>query len=81
MDASEEYALSEIVVTGSRIVHAVTTKFQPVALVTLLEGDTLTNSSEIGVEQSLNKMPQFVPGQSQFSDSGSNHRHAAHEPG
>ncbi|MEJ1965004.1 MAG: TonB-dependent receptor [Gammaproteobacteria bacterium] len=61
-------ALSEVVVTGSRIVRRDYNSDSPIVTLT---SDALTNTSEIGVEASLNKMPQFVPGQNQFSDAGS----------
>jgi outer membrane cobalamin receptor len=60
--------LSEVVVTGSRIVRRDFSSDSPIVT---LSNETLQNTSEVGVEQSLNKMPQFVPGQNQFSDAGS----------
>ncbi len=65
---AREEGLSEVVVTGSRIVRRDYNSDSPIVTVS---SDALTNTSEIGVEQSLNKMPQFVPGQNQFSDAGS----------
>lgn len=61
-------ALSEVVVTGSRIVRRDYNSDSPIVT---MSSEQLTSTSEIGVEQSLNKMPQFVPGQNQFSDAGS----------
>ena len=67
-DAAATDALTEVVVTGSRIVRRDYNSDSPVVTVS---SDALTNTSEVGVEQSLNKLPQFVPGQNQFSDAGS----------
>lgn len=67
-DASGGEALSEVVVTGSRIVRRDYNSDSPIVT---LSSDALSNTAEIGVEQSLNKLPQFVPGQNQFSDAGS----------
>jgi iron complex outermembrane receptor protein len=60
--------VSEVVVTGSRIVRRDNTADSPIVTMT---SEALQNTSEVGVEQSLNKMPQFVPGQNQYSDAGS----------
>jgi outer membrane receptor protein involved in Fe transport len=67
-EASADEGVSEVVITGSRIVRRDYNSDSPVVT---LPSDALTNTSEVGVEQSLNKMPQFVPGQNQFSDAGS----------
>jgi len=66
--AAEGEGLTEVVVTGSRIVRR---DYQSDSPIVTLSSDALSNTSEVGVEQSLNKMPQFVPGQNQFSDAGS----------
>ena len=66
-DAPAADALTEVVVTGSRIVRR---DYQSDSPVVTLSSDALANTSEVGVEQSLNKMPQFVPGQNQYSDAG-----------
>ena len=67
-EAGATDGLTEVVVTGSRIVRRDYNSDSPVVT---LSSDALANTSEVGVEQSLNKMPQFVPGQNQFSDAGS----------
>jgi outer membrane receptor protein involved in Fe transport len=67
-EAAADEGLTEVVVTGSRIVRR---DYQSDSPIVTLSSDALTNTSEVGVEQSLNKMPQFVPGQNQFSDAGS----------
>ncbi|MET0282614.1 MAG: TonB-dependent receptor [Steroidobacteraceae bacterium] len=65
---AEEQALEEVVVTGSRIVRRDYSSDSPILT---LGTEALQATSEVGVEQTLNKLPQFVPGQNQFSDSGS----------
>ncbi|MET0290797.1 MAG: TonB-dependent receptor [Steroidobacteraceae bacterium] len=57
--------VGEVIVTGSRISRRDNTADSPIVT---LSSDALTNTSEVGVENALNKMPQFVPGQNQFSD-------------
>jgi outer membrane receptor protein involved in Fe transport len=66
-DGAEE-AMAEIVVTGSRIVRR---DYQSDSPIVTMSSDTLQATSEIGVEQSLNKMPQFTGGQNQFNNAGS----------
>jgi outer membrane receptor protein involved in Fe transport len=70
VQAADEGAsdISEVVVTGSRIVRRDYNSDSPIVTVS---NESLQNTSEVGVEQTLNKMPQFVPGQNQFSDAGS----------
>ncbi len=58
--------ISEVVVTGSRITRRDNSADSPIVTVS---SESLINTSEIGVEQALNKMPQFVPGRNQFGDS------------
>lgn len=60
--------LAEVVVTGSRIVRR---DFNSDSPIVTLDVDALQSTSEVGVEQTLNRLPQFVPGQNQFSDAGS----------
>jgi iron complex outermembrane receptor protein len=66
--APQEETVDEVVVTGSRIVRRDYNSDSPIVTVT---NEALQNTSEVGVEQALNKMPQFVPGRNQFSDAGS----------
>jgi outer membrane receptor protein involved in Fe transport len=56
--------LSEIVVTGSRIARRDYTSDSPIVTVT---GEMLQNTSEVGVDQTLSQMPQFVASQNQYS--------------
>jgi iron complex outermembrane receptor protein len=65
---ADDDVLSEVIVTGSRIARR---DFDSDSPIVTMSSDQITSTSEIGVEQSLNKMPQFVPGQNQFSDAGS----------
>jgi outer membrane receptor protein involved in Fe transport len=64
--ADEGLEVTEVVVTGSRIVRRDYNSDSPIVTVS---NDALQNTSEVGVDQALNKLPQFVPGQNQFSDS------------
>jgi iron complex outermembrane recepter protein len=64
-DAAAEDTLSEVVVTGSRISRRDYNSDSPIVTVS---SEALQNTSEVGIEAALNKMPQFVPGQNQFSD-------------
>ncbi|MET0290798.1 MAG: TonB-dependent receptor [Steroidobacteraceae bacterium] len=61
-----EAGISEVVVTGSRITRRDNTADSPIVTVS---SEKLSNSSEVGVEQVLNAMPQFVPGRNQFAES------------
>jgi iron complex outermembrane receptor protein len=61
---SQPAGLEEIVVTGSRIQRSPDLESSS-PLVTISQ-DTLTNISTTGIENALNQMPQFVPGQTQF---------------
>lgn len=66
-DAGE--TVDEVVVTGSRITRRDNTADSPIVTVS---NDALTNTSEVGVETVLNRMPQFVPGRNQFGDAQAN---------
>jgi len=52
-------ALEEVVVTGSRIVRRDFTASSPIVTV---DSDAFDRISTIGVESTLNRMPQFIPG-------------------
>ncbi len=65
---ADEETLAEVVVTGSRIARR---DYESDSPIVTLGTDALQATSEVGVEQTLNKLPQFVPGQNQFSDAGS----------
>ena len=56
--------LQEVTVTGSRIVRRDFNSDSPIVTVS---SNVLTQTSEVGVDQALNKLPQFVPGAGQFT--------------
>ncbi|HWK55086.1 MAG TPA: TonB-dependent receptor [Hyphomicrobiales bacterium] len=59
--------LEEVVVTGSRIVRRDLDASSPIMTV---DAARLEQSSNLSVEAILNQMPQFTPGQTQFSAQG-----------
>jgi outer membrane receptor protein involved in Fe transport len=61
--AADEPALSEVTITGSRIVRRDLTASSPIVTV---DSETLENISTVGVESALNKLPQFKPAGTQF---------------
>ena len=61
---AQDTALEEITVTGSRIVRRDLDAPSPIVTV---GAENFENSSTVGVESVLNQMPQFVPGQNQFT--------------
>ena len=70
--------VAEVTVTGSRIVRRDYSSPSPVVTVS---GDALQNSSNVSVDQELNKLPQVVPGANQFSSSGDVQATATSSPG
>ena len=62
--ASAQETLEEITVTGSRIVRRDLSAPSPIITV---GAEDFENSSTTSVESVLNQMPQFVPGQNQFT--------------
>jgi len=58
-DNGGEESLEEVVVTGSRIVRRDFTASSPIVTV---DSDAFDKISTIGVESTLNQMPQFIPG-------------------
>ena len=56
-------AVQEVVVTGSRIARRDYVAQTPIVTVS---SDTMKSTSAIAIEQSLSKLPQFVPGADQF---------------
>jgi iron complex outermembrane recepter protein len=62
--AEESEQLSEVLVTGSRISRRDYSSESPVVTVST---EALQNTSEVGIDQSLSKLPQFVPGANQFT--------------
>jgi len=61
--ADEEQGLQEVTVTGSRIVRRDLTASSPIVTV---EEQVFENTSTVGIESALNKLPQFKPGGTQF---------------
>jgi outer membrane receptor protein involved in Fe transport len=70
--------VSEVVVTGSRIARRDFVAPSPIVTVT---SQQLQKTSEIGMEQQLNKLPQFVPGNTQFSGAGDVQESPTNTPG
>ena len=62
--APEDESLAEVTVTGSRIVRRDTTSSSPIVTV---GSELFEQTSTQAVESALNKLPQFVPGQTMFS--------------
>ncbi len=60
-------AASEVVVTGSRIARRDFTSESPIVTVT---GQTFQNTADISFDQTLNNLPQFVPGANQVTSAG-----------
>jgi outer membrane receptor protein involved in Fe transport len=63
-DQEDESVLEEVVVTGSRIVRQDFTANSPIQTV---EEQLFEETSAIGVEAILNRLPQFVPAVTQFT--------------
>jgi iron complex outermembrane receptor protein len=63
---TEQAELTEVVVTGSRITRTDLSSDTPVVS---LSSENLQNTSEVGIDQQLSKLPQFVPGANQFTSS------------
>ncbi len=60
---AQDQAAQEVVVTGSRIARRDYTAHTPIVTV---NQSSLENTSSVAIEQSLSKLPQFVPGADQF---------------
>jgi outer membrane receptor protein involved in Fe transport len=60
---AQDAELTEITITGSRIVRRDLTASSPIVTV---DAEVLENISTVGVESALNKMPQFKPAGTQF---------------
>jgi iron complex outermembrane recepter protein len=60
---ADDDSLQEVTITGSRIVRRDLTASSPIVTV---EAQLLENSSTVGVESALNKLPQFKPAGTQF---------------
>ncbi|MGC1458495.1 MAG: TonB-dependent receptor [Steroidobacteraceae bacterium] len=63
--AAQDQAITEVVVTGSRIKR--TRDLDAPSPITTISSETLENSSSTGIESVLNQQPQFVPQNTQFT--------------
>jgi outer membrane receptor protein involved in Fe transport len=70
--------VSEVVITGSRIARRDFVAPSPIVTVT---NQQLTKTAEVGLEAQLNKLPQFVPGNTQFSGAGDVQESPTNTPG
>ena len=75
-----EFTLEEIVVTGSRIPRR---DYESSSPIVTIKADTFVERSNIGLESTLNQMPQFTPAGTQavFSDAGTPLPSATAAPG
>ena len=62
-------AVTEVIVTGSRIARRDFTSQSPIVT---LQTEQLRNTSSIALEQQLSRLPQFVPGSDQFGQNATN---------
>ena len=58
--------VQQVTITGSRILRKDFTSDSPTVTVST---ENLQNTSEVGIDQALNKLPQFVPGANQITSS------------
>lgn len=56
--------IQEVTVTGSRIVR---NDFKTDSPMVTVSSELLKNTAEVGIDQQLNKLPQFVPGANQIT--------------
>jgi outer membrane receptor protein involved in Fe transport len=75
--ASAQDAVEEITVTGSRITRRDLESSSPIITVST---EQLENTSNVGIEATLNNMPQFVAGETQY-DTGNTQPSAFATPG
>ncbi|MEJ1965469.1 MAG: TonB-dependent receptor [Gammaproteobacteria bacterium] len=62
--AGDDASLQEVTVTGSRIARRDYTATSPIVTV---DAETFERTSSVGIEASLNQLPQFQPGATQFN--------------
>ena len=74
---AQDAAVEEITVTGSRIVRRDLESSSPIITVST---EQLENTSNVGIEATLNTMPQFVAGDTQY-DTGNTQPSAFATPG
>jgi iron complex outermembrane recepter protein len=77
-DASAPQELQEVTVTGSRIVRS---DFKSDSPMVTVNADVLKNTGEVGIDQQLNKLPQFVPGANQVTSAGDIQSTPTNSPG
>ena len=70
--------LEEVTVTGSRIVRRDFNSDSPVVTVS---SDILKSTAEVGIDQQLNKLPQFVPGANQVTSAADIQSTPTNSPG
>lgn len=76
--AAAEPEVGEVVVTGTRIVRPDFSSDSPVVSVS---SQALQSTAEVGIDQALSKLPQFVPGANQFSSSNDIQATPTNSPG
>ncbi len=77
-DANAPQELQEVTVTGSRIVRS---DFKSDSPMVTVNADALKNTGEVGIDQALNKLPQFVPGANQVTSAGDIQSTPTNSPG
>jgi outer membrane receptor protein involved in Fe transport len=77
-EASQPQELQEVTVTGSRITRS---DFKSDSPMVTVSADVLKNSAEVGLDQQLNKLPQFVPGANQVTSAGDIQSTPTNSPG
>ena len=77
-EAQQPAAVQEVVVTGSRIARRDYVAQTPIVTV---NAEALKTTSQIALEQSLSKLPQFVPGADQFGGAANVQATALSTPG
>lgn len=77
-EAGQPEQLQEITVTGSRIVRS---DFKSDSPMVTVNADSLKNTGEVGIDQQLNKLPQFVPGANQVTSAGDIQSTPTNSPG
>lgn len=77
-DSQADAAESAIVITGSRIVRRDYDTDSPLVTVS---ADSMKNTAEVSLDQSLNKLPQFVPGSNQFTSGQDTQSTPTNSPG
>lgn len=77
-EAGAPQELQEVTVTGSRIVR---NDFKTDSPMVTVSSELLKNTAEVGIDQQLNKLPQFVPGANQVTSAGDIQSTPTNSPG